>query len=122
MKVLIIDDSQVVVERLTEMISELNDLHVVGNAACKVEGIGKFRKLKPDIVILDLHLEKSKGIDVLNKIKEESPATIVIVLTNYPENYNRTACLKAGANYFLDKSCEFEKVNEICDRLASHIA
>lgn len=121
MKILIIDDSQVVVDRLTEMISELDDFNVVDSAACKMKGIEKFLELKPDVVILDLQLERSNGIDVLMKIKKESPSTIVIVLTNYPESYNRTACMNAGANYFLDKSCEFEKVNEICNRLATNV-
>ena len=120
MKILIIDDSQVVVDRLTEMISELDDFNIVDSAACKMKGIEKFHELKPDVVILDLQLERSNGIDVLLKIKKESPSTIVIVLTNYPETYNRTACLKAGANYFLDKSIEFEKVVDICGKLLLH--
>lgn len=121
MKVLIVDDSQVVVDRLTELISEIEDVSVIGSSSTMKDGIEKFRKLKPDLVILDLQLEKSNGIDVLSKIKEEAPSTIVIVLTNYPESYNRIACLSAGANYFLDKSIEFEKVADICQLLASCI-
>jgi len=113
MKVLIVDDSEVVRERLRTMLSELKGVEVIGQAESSKEAIGAIRKLKPDAVILDIQMSGGNGIKVLEKIKEEMPSTKVIMLTNYPYPQYRKKCMDAGADYFFDKSTEFEKVIEV---------
>ena len=78
MKVFIADDSEVVCERLTTMLSELPGIEIIG------QSIESIRRLHPDVVILDIRMPGGSGIDVLEDIKKTNTAPVVIVLTNYP--------------------------------------
>jgi DNA-binding NarL/FixJ family response regulator len=117
MKVFIADDSAVVRERLTEMLSELPEIEIIGQAEDGLEAINLIEKLNPDVVILDIRMPRGNGIDVLQNIKKNNPSLIVIMLTNYPYPQYRKKCMKAGADYFFDKSTEFEKVTEMLKKL-----
>ena len=117
LKIFITDDSMIVVEKLTNILSEIKDIKILGNTHDASKAAGIVKKLNPDVVILDIHLYGGNGIDVLKQIKKEKPSTVVIILTNYPEEDYRKVCLEEGADYFLDKSIDFEKVIDICKRL-----
>jgi len=54
-----------------------------------------------------------RGINVLRKIKKQSPETVVVILTNYPYAAYRKHCTELGADFFFDKSTEFEKIKSI---------
>jgi DNA-binding NarL/FixJ family response regulator len=56
------------------------------------------------------------GIDVLENIKQNDSTLVVIVLTNYPNPVFRQKCLQAGADFFLDKSTEFDQIPELFER------
>lgn len=72
-------------------------------------------KEQPDIAILDIQLPDGSGIDLLSKIKNMRKETVVIMLTNYPYSIIRKRCDELGADYFFDKSTEFEKVLEVLE-------
>jgi len=118
MRVLIADDSEVVCQRLIAMLSELPEAEVVGQATNSSEAISSIQELHPDVVILDIRMPGGSGIDVLRTIKKNDSAPRVIVLTNYPYPQYRKACMDAGAEFFLDKSTEFEKVTELIKQLS----
>ena len=118
MRVLIADDSEVVCQRLIAMLSELPEAEVVGQATNSSEAISSIQELRPDVVILDIRMPGGSGIDVLRTIKKNDSAPRVIVLTNYPYPQYRKACMDAGAEFFLDKSTEFEKVTELIKQLS----
>ena len=84
MKLLIADDSQVVRHRLIEMLQEFPAIESIYQTKDVLETIEMFRRLQPDIMILDLRMPSGTGIDVLKNIKQEIGETVVIVLTNYP--------------------------------------
>ena len=113
MKVFIADDSEVVCERLKTMLSDLPDTEVVGQAKDVPGSIESIRTLHPDVVILDIRMPGGSGIDVLEETKKINTAPVVIVLTNYPYPQYRKKCMDLGAEYFFDKSTEFEKVPEV---------
>ena len=113
MKVFIADDSAVVRERLIDMLSELPDVEIVGQAEDGLQATNLIEKLTPDVAILDIRMPRGNGIEALQNIKKNNPALIVIMLTNYPYPQYRKKCMKAGADYFFDKSTEFEKVTEV---------
>jgi DNA-binding NarL/FixJ family response regulator len=73
---------------------------------------------KPDLVILDLQMPKANGLEILPLIKGLSSPPLVMVLTNYATTRHREACAKLGADYFFDKSREFEKAIEVIELLA----
>jgi DNA-binding NarL/FixJ family response regulator len=118
-RVYIVDDSELLRQRLIDMVSEIQGVEVVGEAGDVSEAETSIRALKPDAVILDIRLPGGSGIDILRHVKREHEATIVIVLTSYPYPQYKKECLDAGADYFFQKAIEFGKVGEIFNHLAS---
>ena len=115
--VYIVDDSQAVRERLIGMISEVEGTTLAGASGDPREAVRAIRRLHPDAVILDIRMPGMTGIQVLREIKQGEHAPMVIMLTNYPFEQYRRECTEAGADYFLNKSTEFEKINEILARV-----
>jgi DNA-binding NarL/FixJ family response regulator len=113
MTVFIADDSRVVVERLADLLEEVPGAQLVGQASDVPEAIRDIQRIKPDALILDLQMPGGTGLDVLRAIRIDHPYLFVLVCTNYPYPKYREECLSAGANYFLDKSTEFEKIPAI---------
>ncbi|MCI0696427.1 response regulator transcription factor [candidate division KSB1 bacterium] len=96
-----------------QKLSQLDGIQMAWQAQNASEAITAFQQLKPEVAILDIQMPDECGIAVLAYIKKESPQTTVIMLTNYPLPPFRKRCLEAGADYFFDKSTEFEKVIEV---------
>lgn len=69
--------------------------------------------LPPDLVISDIHLPDGDGVAVLGAAKRLQPAPVVMVLTNCADAYHRLRCEAAGADFFLDKSKQFEDIPRI---------
>ena len=112
-KVFIVDDSQVIRERLTDRLEKLEGIGAISQAADKSSALTTLQKETPDIVILDIQLPDGSGIDLLSKIKKENSQIVVIILTNFPYSIIRRRCLELGADYFFDKSTELEKLFDI---------
>ncbi len=117
MKVFIADDSGVVVERLADLLEEVPGADLVGQAGDVAEAIRGIQKIKPDALILDLQMPGGTGLDVLRAIRVDHPYLFVLICTNYPYPQYREECLSAGANFFLDKSADFEKIPAILREL-----
>jgi DNA-binding NarL/FixJ family response regulator len=115
-KVFIVDDSLIVREHLVTMLDELVGIEIVGQAENVADAISGIRTLRPDVVILDIRMPGGNGIDVLQTIKQDEAAPMVIILTNYPYPGYRQKCLQAGADFFLDKSTEFGQIPELFER------
>lgn len=118
MTVYIVDDSDVMRERLAELISEIGDIKLTGQSANPFDALQSIKAQHPDIVILDIRLPGKSGIDVLKDIKKESPPTIVIMITNYPYRQYRQGCMAAGADYFFSKIEEFEMIAQALRRIS----
>jgi len=116
-RVLIVDDSAIVRERLKDMLSEVMEVENISQAKDSPEALSSFQKLNPEVVILDIRMPGKSGIDVLQEIKKATQPPLVIVLTNYPYPQYRRKCIEAGADFFFDKSTEFNKVTEVLKQL-----
>ncbi|MDQ6620553.1 MAG: response regulator transcription factor [Pseudomonadota bacterium] len=112
-KVFIVDDSPSIRAGIGEMLGRVAQACVVGEAQSPSEAIAGIRATQPDLVILDLHLAGGTGIEVLRAVHPEAPEITFVVLTNYPTPQYRRICMAAGATHFLDKSHEFERINEL---------
>lgn len=115
-KVFIADDSLIVREHLVTMLDELAGIEIVGQAENVAEAISGIRILQPNVVILDIRMPGGNGIDVLRHVKQDKVGPMVIILTNYPYPGYRQKCLQAGADFFLDKSTEFDQIPELFER------
>ncbi len=113
MNLVISDDSPVVRVRLSHLIGELKNVNIVGEAEDVKKSIEIIEELKPDIVILDISMPGGSGLDVLKNIREKFLRTKVIILTNYSFPQYRKICMDSGADYFFDKSNEFDKVVDV---------
>ena len=85
----------------------------MGEAENGVKGLKLIRKLRPDVITLDIQMPKMGGIEVLKTIKAEGLACVVIVLSAMPEQTYREQCLALGADHVFDKTSEFKKVIEV---------
>jgi len=121
MKVFVVEDSAAVRERLVEMIREIDDVEVVGEAATYDAAVDGIMSTRPDVAVLDIKLGDGggSGIDVLNQVRKGLPAMKAIVLSNYATPQHMKASADAGAEYFLDKSADFERITEILEQMKS---
>jgi DNA-binding NarL/FixJ family response regulator len=119
LKVFIADDSALVRERLTALISEIEGVEVVGQAGDVPEVLEGIQHLRPDAVTLDIRMPGNNGIQVLEAIKKSTAAPVVIMLTAFPYPQYRKKCLEAGADYFFDKATEFDQVAEVLKKIQS---
>jgi DNA-binding NarL/FixJ family response regulator len=123
LRVFIVDDSTVVRERLAAMLSELDGIEIAGQAAEAFSAYEGIRNLTPDVVILDIRMPGSSGgLYVLERLRRGGKAPVIIMLTNYSGPQYRKKCAEAGANFFFDKSTEFEKVPQVLIELLSALA
>ena len=116
-KVFVVEDSALVRERLIEMIREVDGVDVVGEADSYGSAVAGIMSTHPDVAILDVSLAEGNGIEVLAHVKPRLPGLRGIVLTNYNSPQHLKASADAGAEYFLDKSVDFERITEILQQM-----
>lgn len=105
---------------MIQLLADLKGMEIVGQAGDADRGRELTKKLKPDVIIIDVQMRKGGGIDLLQDIKRIEPAPRVIVLTNeaYPEI--RSRCLDTGADYFFDKSTEYQEMVAVLRGIPLH--
>ena len=117
LKVMIVDDSLIVRSRLLMMLAGLDGVEITGQMGDAKLANKAITVSKPDVVILDFQLLAGTGLDVLHHIKKSGVKPKVIMLTNYATEQLRTKCVSSGADYFFDKSTEFEEVLDVITAL-----
>jgi len=120
MRVLIVDDSKIVCDGLQQMLIDIVDVEIVGQAHNAEDAIRFISESKPDVVILDVRLPDLSGIDVLKNIRAKKLPIQVIMLTNYPYPQYRKKCEELGADYFFDKVTEIEEIPKVIEDLAKN--
>jgi DNA-binding NarL/FixJ family response regulator len=110
MRLFIADDSEILRVRLIDMLSEIEGIEIVGQAQESLEATESIQELNPHVVILDIRMPKVNGIQVLKAIKKDDESPTVIIFTDYPYPQYRKRCMDLGADFFFDKSTEFEKL------------
>ncbi|MBN2600990.1 MAG: response regulator transcription factor [Candidatus Marinimicrobia bacterium] len=118
MKVLLVDDSDILRNHLITILSDMEKVDIVGECIDTDSAIKDLKKKKPDLVILDIRIPGEGGIHVLKVAKEKFPNLKVIIFTDYPYPQYRTKCMEIGADYFFDKSTETEKLIDQIKHLA----
>ena len=111
--ILIVDPSQIVADRIQQMLEELDCVEMVLKVFSGSEALAIMKKQHVDIVLLDTQLPGTDGFELLSSIKQSYPETKTIVLTNQSGNYYRHKGEKIGSDHFIDKSNEFEKIIQI---------
>lgn len=112
-KVLLIENSVVVAERLIEVLRNIPEVNLVGAVDSEKAAIEYLRREPVDIVLLDLHLKQGTGFGVLRALAGMQIRPRVIVLTNYDLPEYMHASLSLGAAHFLDKARDLFRLSEI---------
>ena len=117
LSVYIADDSELVRERLQAQLSEMDGIDLVGQCGDALTAIEAIGRLNPDVVIMDIRMPGAKGTQALTAIKQGERPPVVIMLTAFAYSQYRIKYLAAGADYFFDKTTEFDGVFAVLERL-----
>jgi DNA-binding NarL/FixJ family response regulator len=109
-RVLLVDDHAVMRQGLNALIGEEDDLTVCGEAENGPKALGELRRLSPDIVLLDISLPGSDGIELLKSMLAEQPKLPVVVLSMHSESLYAIRALRAGARGYVMKT---EAIGEV---------
>jgi DNA-binding NarL/FixJ family response regulator len=116
LKVVTVENSLLVAERVQSMLNDLAHVRFMGNARSVPEALRLISRKTPDVVILDIHLgedhHNANGIHLLVTLRRKYQRMKLIMLTNLADPQYRSTCMSLGADYFFDKSNDFDKVTE----------
>lgn len=107
-RVLLVDDHQVVRRGLRTFLEIQDDIEVVGEAADGAEGVARAEELKPDVVLMDVKMPGMDGIDALRKLRELSNPAKVLIVTSFTEQRTVVPALRAGASGYVYKDVDPE--------------
>jgi DNA-binding NarL/FixJ family response regulator len=102
-RVLCVEDHRIVREGLALIINQEADMKIVGSCATVDEAIELYRRLRPDVTLMDLRLGDASGVDAIKAIRKENPEARIIVLTMYEGDEDIFRAHQAGATTYLLK-------------------
>jgi two-component system, OmpR family, response regulator len=118
-RILLVEDSRILAERLSEAIEQIADVHFIGTAETEAAALALVTREPVDMIIVDLHLRQGSGFGVMRALAAMQFKPQIIVLTNYDLPEYKNAAFALGATHFLDKARDYgrlpEVLNEICE-------
>ena len=103
LRLLVVDDHEVVRQGLVSLLERREHFQVVAEAGTAAEAVEMARKFEPDLVVMDVRLPDGSGIEACREIRSEFPATRVVILTSYPDEEAVLSAIIAGASGYLLK-------------------
>jgi len=120
LRVVIVEDSQRILEHLAEELSGLDNVCIAGTAASEAEALNLLGQGNWDLAILDLQLKEGNGLRVLKAIREQlKDSGTIAVFTNYAFPQYKKRSFELGANYFFDKARELSRVVGLAGDMAA---
>ncbi|WP_308295991.1 response regulator transcription factor [Streptomyces sp. ISL-96] len=105
-RVLLVDDHQVVRRGLRTFLEIQDDIEVVGEAGDGAEGVDRAEELRPDVVLMDIKMPGTDGIDALRKLRELANPAKVLIVTSFTEQRTVVPALRAGASGYVYKDVD----------------
>jgi two-component system response regulator DevR len=103
LRLLVVDDHEVVRQGLVSLLERREHFQVVAEAGTAAEAVEMTRKFEPDLVVMDVRLPDGSGIEACREIRAEFPGTRVVILTSYPDEEAVLSAIIAGASGYLLK-------------------
>lgn len=117
-RVLIVDDHDVVREGLRTLIQKRTEFAVVGEADSVASAIAEAQRSQPDVIIMDVRLSDGSGVDACREIRAKRPETKVLMLTSYADDEAVLASIMAGASGYLLKQTRSQDLAEALRKVA----
>ena len=117
-RVLVVDDHPIVRQGLVGVLSDEEDLEVVGEAGSGHEAIGLMPRLRPDVVLLDLEMDDIDGIEAIPQVLAASPSTGILVFTAYDTDERVLGAIRAGARGYMLKGASADDIARGIRRIA----
>lgn len=111
-RILIVDDHQLIINGIKVMIESIEEFHIIGEANDGKEAIIRAAELKPDVIIMDISMPFLSGIEATKRILDELPNTKILALTQHEDNVYVMQMLNAGAYGYLLKNSRKEEFVE----------
>jgi len=118
LKIFLVEDSILVRRRMVLLFSAIDGVEIAGEAEEALAAIAAIAAMKIDVVIVDLRLTASTGMEVVAALAQHRHHVTTIVLTNHANPSFREACMAIGAHYFFDKTSEFQLARDTIEKLA----
>lgn len=103
-RVLVVDDHEVLREGIAAILNPEDNLEIVGTASDGLEAVQLYERLRPDVTLMDVQMPNMDGLEAIIKIRETAPQARIVVLTTYRGDVQAVRALKAGARGYLLKS------------------
>ncbi len=117
-RILLVDDHEVVREGLRALLSRREGFQIVGQAGTVAESIAEAERTHPDVIVMDVRLPDGSGIEACRAIREAMPETKVIILTSYADDDAVFASILAGASGYVLKQTRGRAVADAIDAVA----
>ena len=119
LKILIVDDHDIVRKGLAMLVSRQDDLSVVAEAGTVAEAVEKARQSGPDVVVMDIRLPDGTGIEACRDIRDENPDVKVLMLTSYSDEEAVMGSIMAGASGYLLKEIRSQEIVDAIRRVGA---
>jgi DNA-binding NarL/FixJ family response regulator len=119
LRVLVVDDQQIVREGLATILDLLADVSVVGTAGNGAEAVELVARRRPDVVLMDLHMPVLDGVGATRRIVAEHPSIAVLILTTFGEDDDALEALRVGARGVLTKDAGKEAISRALHQAAA---
>ena len=110
LNILLVDDSQLVIQRLFEILGELDCINSITEANSYHQALSVLSNTPIDVVLMDIKIPGKNGIELLSFIKKHYPNIVTVMLTNQVNTSYQTLCKAIGCDHYIDKSREFESI------------
>jgi CheY-like chemotaxis protein len=121
LRVLLVEDSPLLVQRISELVEDLPNIELVGTAGTEPEAVARLDAGDVDAVILDLQLHTGSGFGVLRALQRRGTGPAVIVFTNFAIGAYRETAFALGARHFLDKSRDYDRLPAVLQELSESV-
>ena len=121
-RVVVVDDQQLIREGLTTLLEAVEGIEPVGSAAGGEEAVALCARLRPDVVLMDLRMPAPDGVDATRRIRLSQPDVEVVVLTTYADETSVLEALDAGALGYLTKDAGIVEISRAIHAAAAHQA
>ena len=117
MKVLLADDSDLILDRLRDLLETHKQVKIIASLKNGAETLEAINVLKPDLAIIDIEMPGLTGLEVIREIRKTDNSVKFIILSFYGSDYYRQLSILSGADYFFSKADDFDKVFQVVERM-----